>query len=287
MRVAVLLTSHNRKEKTLKCLGALRHQHLPAGLTLDIFHVDDGSTDGTAEAIHRHFPSVHLIREDGNKFWNGGMNRAWGVASRHNTYDGFLWLNDDTYLYSSGVQELVRCLHQVRSRTDAEAIIVGATLDPDSGEVSYSGVVRQDPTRPLSFTRLKPGPHPVRCDTMNGNCVLVPRSVMETVGTLDPAFRHGMADFDYGLRARRDGIDIWLAPSVVGECRGNGVQGTWRDRSLRLRERLTKVRRPTGLPLSDWWIFTRRHGGPLWLALFVWPYAKIVLTAITRRLHAW
>ena len=44
--IATLITCHNRKDKTLACLDALFSNHLPDRVLLDVFLVDDGSTDG-------------------------------------------------------------------------------------------------------------------------------------------------------------------------------------------------------------------------------------------------
>ncbi|MBP8793116.1 MAG: hypothetical protein KBE41_04435 [Lutibacter sp.] len=40
--IAVLLTCHNRKEKTLQCLEALYLNEIPAGYFLDVFLADVG-----------------------------------------------------------------------------------------------------------------------------------------------------------------------------------------------------------------------------------------------------
>ena len=55
IRVAAVMAVHNRRELTLSCLDSLLAQRAP-GVSLDIFVLDDDSTDGTAEAIARHHP---------------------------------------------------------------------------------------------------------------------------------------------------------------------------------------------------------------------------------------
>jgi GT2 family glycosyltransferase len=56
------------------------------------------------------------------------------------------------------------------------------------------------------------------CDTMHGKCVLIPRSVVQIVGNLDPAFVHYIGDWDYGLRTRQEGCTVWIAPGYLGTC---------------------------------------------------------------------
>ena len=48
--IAVLITSFNRKNSTLKCLGKLFSQNLKE-YYLGVYLVDDGSTDGTFKAV--------------------------------------------------------------------------------------------------------------------------------------------------------------------------------------------------------------------------------------------
>lgn len=82
--LAVLLTVHNRKTKTLKCLQQLYTQIPIKGYQVDVYLTDDGCTDGTPEAISQEFPQVHIIHGDGKLFWNRGMYTAWQEAAKNN-----------------------------------------------------------------------------------------------------------------------------------------------------------------------------------------------------------
>lgn len=95
--IAILITCHNRKNKTLKCLKHLSEQ----AIKLDIYLVDDGCTDGTSDAVKKEFPDVIIIQGDGELFWNRGMVKAWETASSRYDYDYYIWMNDDTYVYIS------------------------------------------------------------------------------------------------------------------------------------------------------------------------------------------
>ena len=46
------------------------------------------------EAVGKMFPQVHIIKGDGNLFWNRGMYMAWQAAIKEKDYDFYLWLND-------------------------------------------------------------------------------------------------------------------------------------------------------------------------------------------------
>lgn len=261
-RIAVLATSHDRREVTLASLAALHDQEVDADL--DVVLVDAGSSDGTAAAVRERFPSAHVDEAGPELYWNAGMRRAWELARQRDPVpDAYLWLNDDTILDRDAVARLLAVW-----RDAGEAIVAGATRDPDTGALTYGGVRREHAGRPLRFSRVEPGDAPVEVETINGNCVLVPATVAERVGNLDARFTHGMGDFDYGLRARCRGVTVLLAPGTVGTCAANPP--SVRDAAAELRH----LRSPKGLPPREWRAFARRWAGPLWPVYFVSPYLR-------------
>ena len=164
-------------------------------------------------------------------------------------------------------------------------IMVGTTVDVDSGMATYGGSVRKRWWKPISFELVTPGDVPIRCDAMNGTCVLVPHEVAAQVGNIDPAFEHAMGDTDYALRTANAGLSVWIAPGVVGFCAQNSACGSFADQALPLRKRLKNMMDPKGLPLRSWLVFTRRHAGPAWPLFWIYPYAKVVLSSLfTKRI---
>lgn len=271
--IAALMTSHNRRVKTLACLGALRRQQLPSHVILHVFLVDAGSTDGTPEAVAKRFPDVRLMETDANVFWNRGMSMAFAAALEEG-FQSYLWLNDDTLLDDDALMKFLKTSHSDVVSTTGPSIVVGCTRDPETGETTYGGVVRSSRVHPLKFQLAATSSIPQSVDTMNGNCVLIPDAVARLVGNLDSSYTHSIGDFDYGLRARRAGCSIWLVPDTVGTCARSDTVGTWQDISLSLQDRWRKLRGPKGLPPAEWLTFARRHAGIGWPIYWSLPYIK-------------
>lgn len=272
--VAVLMTCHNRKEKTIACLDSLFGESFP-GLRLTVYLMDDGSSDGTFEAITQKFPQVRLLRGDGGLFWNRGMHRAFAEA----LVDGhgfYVWLNDDVELFQNALLRLIQCYGQLKQEV-GESIVVGSMCARDDlDKVTYGGMRRESIFKPTKLIVVRPDPHkPVEVDTMNGNLVLVPSSVALSVGNLDPIYEHAMGDTDYGFRVRKKGFGVFVAPGCMGVCDRNTKAETFEDASLTLRERWRKIIDRRGLPPRSWLHYTRRHAGLLWPMYFLWPYVRV------------
>jgi GT2 family glycosyltransferase len=162
-------------------------------------------------------------------------------------------------------------------------IVTGAMKDPQTGQCTYGGVTKRAGLF-IDFVLTQPGAEPLRCDTTNGNFVIVPRAVARRVGNLSGSFVHQLADFDYGLRAAALGISCWVAPGFVGTCASHAVAGSHLDATLPLRDRIRLMRRPSGPPpVSEWMIFVKRHAGWRWPLYWVRTFVRGALP----QLWAW
>lgn len=262
----MLVTCHDRRDMTLKALGQLLVQ-VGADADVHFYVTDDGSTDGTAEELRRLPAALTLVRGDGHLYWAAGMAVAEQAAMNSNP-DYLLWLNDDTFLDVDGLQRLLAV-----SEEFPEAIIVGATRDPDTGDVSYGGRRRISRWHPQRFERLPDCAEVQFADTINGNVVLVPRRVRAMVGPIDGRFPHAYADDDYGLRARKLGALLVQAPGTVAECRPNREEGP----ILRGPKAWKALQDPKGLPWRAQARFLHRHGGAVWWLSFAAQQLNLVV----------
>lgn len=278
VKIAVAMTCHNRRNTTLACLRALFNSSGPDIASIDVYLVDDGSTDGSAQAIKTAYPNVTVLSGAGDLYWSRGTRAAVAEALTR-PYDYFLLLNDDTTLYKDAVRTLVRTEQSIRASCGRPSIVTGSVQDPVTGSITYGGLRRASPWRPTRWNLVVPTDKPERVDTMNGNAVLIPREVIDRVGNLDERYVHGMGDLDYGLRAQRLGYAVYAGP-YVGTCPRNSARGTFLDGSIGLRRRFHHLLSPKGLPPAQWWTFTRQHAGVAWPLYFGWPYIRVLLQSI-------
>lgn len=250
MKIAVLLTCYNRKNKTLRCLSDLFAQNLPSQASIEVFLVDDGSTDGTGEAVTAEYPLVHVTKGTGQLFWNRGMHKAWSLASSYDDFDAYLWINDDTFLLSDCISRLIESSISHNNK----CIIVGACCwENDKFKLSYGGYNKNK--------RLQDAKIEHRCETMNGNIVFIPRYVYKKIGNLDYVFHHSGGDLDYGYRARKYDIEIFQVKGFCGECNRHEKVDKCFDSNIKLLQRIRLFN--YNHRFEDTFIAQKRHFGSL------------------------
>jgi GT2 family glycosyltransferase len=273
-KLAAILACHNRKVKTIKCLESLFSQ-TPASVRIEAFLYDDGSTDGTSEEVAKRFSDVHIIHGKGDAYWSGGMRSAF-IQAIENDFDFYLWLNDDVELFPDAIAKLTSAYDALVLANKNLSVISGGVMDPVSAQTTYAGIALQKSLLPLRFKLVLPdAERPIECDTCLGNVLLIPRPVVQVVGSIGPAYEHSLGDLDYGLRLRGAGGHVYLAPGHVGNCEPNRKPGIWDRANLSLSERWGIVGRPLGFPMRPWFSFVRTHGGILWPLLLILPYWRL------------
>lgn len=273
--IAALLTCHNRRDKTLLCLRALYRTSLPTDFSISVFLVDDGSKDGTSEAVNEEFPFVNVIKGTGQLYWNRGMRLAWATAVKKQDYDFYLWLNDDTKLHKDAMYELIECYNEALIKDKKPSIIVGAcdSSNSDCVEFTYGGFNEAGPVFPSEVIQ--------KCKYINGNIVLVSRFIYDKLGNLSSSFTHGYGDFDYSLRALIKGFFCYTTRTYIGTCDRNPIP-KYANSKVPLSERIRSLYSIKGLHMKDYIIFRRRYWGWRWI-IFA---AKALIRALIPRIYA-
>lgn len=194
--VYIIIPVHNRKKITLTCLKQLQENG-------DLDHysvvvVDDGSTDGTAEAVQSQFPIVKILHGDGNLWWTGAIKMGMEYAYKNGS-EYFIWLNDDCLPQRNTLNLLVNFSNShANTITGAACYLIGKETPIETGC--------------LGRKRLAVLPTKVNyVDSLSGYCVCLPRSVCETIGFPNAKhLPHYGGDDTYILQATRAGLKAVL-----------------------------------------------------------------------------
>lgn len=268
--IVALLTCFNRKQHTIECIRSLIEGN--KNLDFQFVVVDDKSSDGTVDELKKLPYNILILLGTGQFFWNGGMQMA--IDYVHTNFlnkDYYLWVNDDVQFFHHAIENLID-----RHNKQKNTVVVGSTQDA-SGNMSYGGV-RKESNWFARFSLVEPSEDIVKCDTFNGNCVLIPNEVFLKAGNVDSYYMHSMGDFDYGMKLSKMGIVIINAKEHVGRCNDNAIQNTWRDSSLPRKKRIELKETNKGLPTRDWFYFIRKNYGIV-SAIYhsVTPYIRIII----------
>ena len=229
MDVSIVILNYNTCQPLRACLRALLAEGsttLSGGpLQVEVFVVDNASSDASADMVASEFAWVRLIRSPRNGGFAYGNNQALRLV--HGS--AILLLNPDTLMPRGGIARFVELLAR-----HPEAGIVGPKLVKEDG-CMHLACRRSFPTPAIAFYRvsglsrwLARSPRfgrynltfvdedaPIEVDSACGACLLVRRSVLDAIGLLDERFFMYGEDIDWCLRAREAGWTVRYEPSVV------------------------------------------------------------------------
>lgn len=203
-RVAGIVLSYNGRDVTLLTLGSLLESRYPA---LDLVLVDNGSTDGTSEAVAEAFPQVKILRIGSNRGPVPGMNLGlrWALDQG---YDYLLLLNNDIEVDPGMIGELVAVIE-----SDPKIGCVGpkAYYYEDRSRLwSTGGIVRfkESVNRERGMGVVDSGQYDrdEGVDYLTGCALLMRREALAATGYFDPIFSLSVEDADWCVRMRRMGF---------------------------------------------------------------------------------
>ena len=225
--LAVIIVSWNVRDLLMACLRSLQADLERADLTADIWVVDNGSTDGTPEAVARDFPAVRLIARRDNPGFAAANNQALRAALDASPPRYFWLLNPDTEVLPGATAALIAAME-----THPRVGVAGARLLYPDGTLQHSafrfpGLVQLAfdlfPFPPRLYEtrlngryprRLYDGDVPFFVDHPLGAAMMVRRETVEQVGLLDEEYRIYCEEIDWCWRMRRAGWRALCVPTA-------------------------------------------------------------------------
>lgn len=248
--LSVVIVNWNTKGLLRKCLKSVYAQ--AATMTFEVFVVDNGSADGSADMVETEFPEARLVRN----IENVGFAKANNQAIKLTKGRYILLLNTDTVLLDGSLQTMVRSMDQ---HPDAGA--AGCKLVNEQGALEYS--CRSFPRPKVAFFLNHPwasaplGDRWFRdyllldwdhktvrsVDFVTGACLIVRRECIQEVGLLDEDFFMMVEDVDWCYRIRKEGWEIYYVPSAqVIHIKGASYAHDADDRRMRLEAHRSMIR---------------------------------------------
>ena len=225
--VAIVVLNYNGKDLVLECLRCLMTTDYEVA---KIVVVDNGSSDGSVEAIKRFFPSVRVIGNRHNAGVAGGRNLGlnWVKANIAPTY--VIFLDNDTQVEPASVGSMIDVADRhpgigmvapkaFRQRGDRRLLSAGGMhFNP------YTGGLRDVATGECDRGQYDQIRDIQACP---GFAFLVRTTVFDKIGGFDDNFNpYGWEDVDLSLRASQAGYRIVYAPhSVVYHAGGRSGRG--------------------------------------------------------------
>ncbi len=215
--IAVLIPVFNRKETTLNCIRHLKQVDF-CRQQVDIVIIDDGSTDGTAEAVTNEFDDVTILKGDGNLWWSGAMNKGLEYALA-GSYDYVFFLNDDVDFKNDFFIPLLDIM-----KKKPDALISSIKVYSKSGTIKIltsgfkvHGFLHEINNHLADVEYdVEKIPEYVECDALTGASLLIPLKVVGMIGLLDVVkFPHNWGDIEYTRRAAACGIKCIVATRSV------------------------------------------------------------------------
>lgn len=211
-KVAAVIPIHNGREETLAFLESMERGTYS---NLEIIVVDDGSTDGSAEAIADRFPQVMIVKADGTLWWSGatnlGVQRALALGAEF-----ILTINNDNVVTSEFLEPLIET-----ALANPRSLVTSKMFDYDDrtficsfgGKIDWLlGEIRDYTNRRdrCDFDKT------MDCNWLHGSSTLIPAAAFRELGLFDsdncPQY-HGDAEFS--LRAKMSGYRLLVEPRSV------------------------------------------------------------------------
>ena len=224
MKLTIVIVSYNVRTFVAQCLDSV--QKASEGIDgVEVFVVDNASSDDTVDYIGTHYPWVRLIANDDNL----GFSRANNIAIRQAEGEYVLLLNPDTIVAEPTLRECISFMdaHPQAGGLGVRMHNADGTLAPESRRAIPSPWVSC--LKMLGFTKRYYMSHlswdePSRIEVVSGAFFMLRRKALDQVGLLDEDFFMYGEDIDLSYRLLKGGWENWYHPSDIVHFKGESTQ---------------------------------------------------------------
>jgi len=218
---SVIIVNYNSGRLAKACVESIRRSAPQA--TYEVIVVDNASPDDSSELLATEVPDIRFLPQRENLGFARGVNVGIAVARG----DFLLILNPDIFVLGRAIDTLVEF---ARAHPQA-AVLAGQLLNANGSRqdsvfrfyTPWTILARRTPLgllpagrRHLDWVLLRDYDRaaPRRVDWVLGACMLVRRSIIETVGPMDGRYFLYFEDMDWCRRFWRSGFEVWYVPAA-------------------------------------------------------------------------
>jgi GT2 family glycosyltransferase len=220
--VSIVIVSFNTRHVLRECLESIARESV--GLEVEVWVVDNNSSDGSPEMIEQEFPSVHLIRSRTNLGFGAANNAAF--ASVRGRY--VVLLNSDAFLCPDSLRLSVKHMDEHPQAGLGGARLIGrdhswqpsARMFPNilTDAFVYFGLASRYPKSRLfgRFDRTWADQSSAgEVDWVVGAYSIIRAEALARAGSFDPAFFLYSEEVDLCKRIKAAGYQVWYWPDIV------------------------------------------------------------------------
>ena len=229
--VNLFVLNWNGRDLTLDCLYSLEKVTYP---NVNIYIIDNGSSDNSVLSIRNQFPDYEIIELAENHGFAKGNNT--GFQSVKQKADYTIFLNNDTIVDPNFIDPLVNELEAISNvKQTAPKIFyedkkeyiwfAGGIISLWTGVIRHSGIRKKDSSK---FSQKR------KIDYATGCCVCMRTVDFESIGMFDESFLLYGEDVDLSLRFSNQGGEILFVPEskiwhkVSASLGGQSAFGKWK-----------------------------------------------------------
>jgi len=187
--------------------------------SIEVFVVDNASSDGSAAMVMQRFPWVRLLQNATNLGFAQANNQAIDLASGRY----ILLLNSDTVVHPGAFAALIEFMEKTPRAGAAGAYLLNAdgTLQPACHPMLTPG---REFLRLLFLDRIVhvatyaagwwKAPEPRQTEVIKGACLMLRRAALDQVGQLDGSYFMYTEEVDLCYRLAEAGWQLWWVPSA-------------------------------------------------------------------------
>jgi GT2 family glycosyltransferase len=239
-KLSIITVSYNTRDMLDHCLSTVLINKV--NLELEIFVIDNASTDGSVQMVRKKYPTVNLIENSENIGFAAACNQAIRLVNT----EYILLLNPDVIISEDTLEKMINHMEKHK-----RVGITGCKIINESGKIERSafprpslfneindilGKFRIERILPANLTRrkydklAKTGKEPFSVYWVCGACLMIRKKVVDEIGLLDENYFLFSEDVDWCCRAKEKGWVVTYYPwtkviHYIGFSSRNNIDG--------------------------------------------------------------